>query len=98
MRWRDGVLLGALYRRGRLAEAAEERSRWRPVEFIGLAVSSLESTLRGRGNGGAAPLQKGKWRRHGSSHRGSAQRDGSRPDGRWRRGIGQEEGDKGGAG
>jgi hypothetical protein len=53
------VLLGALYRRGRLAEAAEERSRWRPVEFIGLAVSSLESTLRGRGNGGAAPLQKG---------------------------------------
>jgi hypothetical protein len=49
--------------RGRLAEAAEERCRWRLVEFNGAAVSSLESALRGRGNGGAVPLWKGKWRR-----------------------------------
>jgi hypothetical protein len=45
---------------GRLAEAAEERSWWWPVEFNGAAVSSLESSLRGWGNGGVAPLQKGK--------------------------------------
>jgi hypothetical protein len=34
--------------RGRLAEAAKERSRWWPVEFNGAAVSSLESASRGR--------------------------------------------------
>jgi hypothetical protein len=84
--------------RGQLAEAAEERSRWWLMEFNGAAVSSLESTLRGRGNGGAAALRKGKWRRHGSGHGGGARHDGSRPDGRWRRGIGPEEGDEGGAG
>jgi hypothetical protein len=42
---------------------ADERSRWRPVEFNAVVVLSLESTPRGRGNGGAAPLRKGKWRR-----------------------------------
>jgi hypothetical protein len=83
---------------GRLSEAAEERSRWRPMEFNGVVVSSLESAPRGRGNGGAAPLWKGKWRRHGSGRGGGAQCDDSRPDGRWRRGIGPEEGDEGGAG
>jgi hypothetical protein len=41
---------------GRLAEAVEERSRWRSVEFNGAVVSSLESALRGRGNGGMALL------------------------------------------
>jgi hypothetical protein len=51
--------------RGWLAEAAEERSQWRPVEFNGAAVLSLESTPRGRGNGGVAPLRKGKRWRHG---------------------------------
>jgi hypothetical protein len=40
--------------RGRLAVATEERSQWRPMEFNGAVVSSLESALRGRGNGGAA--------------------------------------------
>jgi hypothetical protein len=84
--------------RGQLAEAAEERSRWWPVEFNGAAVSSLESATRGRRNGGAAPLGKGKWRRRGSGRRGDARRDGSQPDGRWRCGIGPEEGDEGGAG
>jgi hypothetical protein len=64
MRWGDEVLLGALYRAGRLAEAVEERSWWRPVEFNGAAVSSLEFALRGgetegrcrygRGSGGGA--------------------------------------------
>jgi hypothetical protein len=49
--------------RRRLAKAAEERSRWRPVECNGAAVSSLESAPRGRGNRGAVLLQKGKWRR-----------------------------------
>jgi hypothetical protein len=49
--------------RRRLSEAAEERSWWQPVEFNGAAVSSVESAPRGRGNGGAAPLRKGKWRR-----------------------------------
>jgi hypothetical protein len=44
---------------GRLSEAAEERSRWRPMEFNGVVVSRLESAPRGRGNGGAAPLWKG---------------------------------------
>jgi hypothetical protein len=83
--------------RGRLAEAAEERSQWWPVEFNGATVSSLESTLRGRGNGGAAPLQKGKWRQHGSG-RGGGAHDGSRPDERWWYSIGPEEGDEGGAG
>jgi hypothetical protein len=34
------------------------------VEFNGAAVLSLESALRGRGNGGVAPLWKGKWRWH----------------------------------
>jgi hypothetical protein len=48
---------------GWLARAAEERSRWRPVEFNGAAVLSLESAPRGRGNGGAAPLRKVKSRR-----------------------------------
>jgi hypothetical protein len=55
MRWRDGVLLGALYRAGRLAGATGERSRWRPVEFNGAAVLSLESALSGperEGRGG----------------------------------------------
>jgi hypothetical protein len=84
--------------RGRLARAAEERSQWRLVEFNGIAVLSLESTPRGRGNGGAAPLWKGKWRRCGLGHGGGARHDGSRPDGRWWRGIGPDEGDEGGAG
>jgi hypothetical protein len=51
------------------------------VEFKGAVVLSLESALRGRGNGGAAPLRKGKWRRHGLGRKGGAQRDGSRLDG-----------------
>jgi hypothetical protein len=83
MRWRDGVLLGALYRAGRLAGVVEERSWWRPLEFNGAAVLSLESSPRGRGNGGAAPLQKGKWRRRDLGRGGRARRDGSRTDG-WR--------------
>jgi hypothetical protein len=83
---------------GRLAEAAEERNWWRPVEFNGAAVSSLESSLRGRGNGGVAPLQKGKWRPRDSGRRGGTRCDGSRPDRRRRRGIRPEEGDEGGAG
>jgi hypothetical protein len=74
--------------RGRLAEVTEERSWLRPVEFNGAAVSSLESALRGRGNGGAVPLWKGKWRRRGSGCGGGARHDG----------IGPEEGDEGGAG
>jgi hypothetical protein len=92
------VLLGALYRVGWLAEAAEEKSRWRPMEFNGAVVSSLQSTLRGRGNGWAAPLQKGKWRRHRVGGGGGARCDGSRPDRWWRRVIGPEEGDEGGEG
>jgi hypothetical protein len=88
MRWRDRVLLGALYRVGQLAGAAEERSRWRPVEFNGAAVLSLESALRGRGNGGAAPLWKGKWRRRGLGRGGGARRDGSQTD--ERRWLGRE--------
>jgi hypothetical protein len=83
--------------RGWLAEAAEERSQWRPVEFNGAAVLSLESTPRGRGNGGATPLQKGKWRRRGIGRGGGARRDGSRPDGRRRLGR-PRKGDEGGAG
>jgi hypothetical protein len=83
---------------GRLAEAAEERSWWRPVEFNGAAVSSLESSLRGRGNGGVAPLQKGKWRPRDSGCGGGTRCDGSRSDRRRRRGIRPEEGDEGGAG
>jgi hypothetical protein len=83
---------------GRLAEAAEERNWWRPVEFNGAAVSSLESSLRGRGNGGVAPLQKGKWRPRDSGRGGGTRCDGSRPDRRRRRGIRPEEGDEGGAG
>jgi hypothetical protein len=82
---------------GQLARVAEERSEWRPVEFHGAAVSSLESALRG-GETGGAPLQKGKWRQRGSGRGGGAWRDDSRPDGRWRRGIGPQEGDKGGVG
>jgi hypothetical protein len=83
--------------RGRLARAAEERSRWRPVEFNGAAVLSLESAPRGRGNGGVAPLWKGKWRRRDLGCGGGARRDGNRPDGRRRLGR-PREGDKGGAG
>jgi hypothetical protein len=49
-----GVLLGTLYRAGRLAEAAEERSRWWPMQFNRAAVLSLESAPRERGNGWAA--------------------------------------------
>jgi hypothetical protein len=82
---------------GRLAGAAEERSWWRPVEFNGAVVLSLESALRGRGNGGVAPLRKGKWSWHGLGHRGGARCDGSRPDGRRRLGR-PREGDEGGAG
>jgi hypothetical protein len=82
---------------GRLAGAAEERSQRRPVEFNGAAVLSLESAPRGRGNGGAAPLQKGKWRRRDLGRGGGAQRDGSRSNGRRRLGR-PREGDKGGAG
>jgi hypothetical protein len=52
--------------RGRLAEAAEERSRWQPVELNGAVVLSLESVSRGRGNRGAVKLQKGKGRQRGS--------------------------------
>jgi hypothetical protein len=81
---------------GWLAGAAEERSRRRPVEFNGAAVLSLESVLRGRGNGGAALLRKGKWRRHGLGCRGGARRDGSRPDGRRRLGRPREGDDAGG--
>jgi hypothetical protein len=84
--------------RGRLAEAAEERSWWWPVEFNGAAVLSLEYAPRGRGNEGEALLWKGKWSRRGLGRGGGARRDGSRPDGRWRRDIGLEEGDEGGAG
>jgi hypothetical protein len=83
---------------GWLVEATEERSQWWPVEFNGAAVLSLESTPRGRGNGGVAPLRNGKWRWHGSGHGGSTRHDSSRLDERWRCGIGPEEGDKGGAG
>jgi hypothetical protein len=83
--------------RGRLAGATEERSRRWPVEFNGAAVLSLESTPRGRGNGGAAPLRKGKWRRRSLGCRGDARRDGSRPHGRRRLGH-PREGDEGGAG
>jgi hypothetical protein len=85
--------------RGRLAEATEERSRRQLVEFNGAAVLSLESALRGRGSGGAAPLRKRKWRWCGLGCGGGAQRDGSRSDGRrrWRlRHL--REGDEGGAG
>jgi hypothetical protein len=83
--------------RGRLAGAAEERSRWRPVEFNGAEVLSLESAPRGRGNGGAAPLRKGKWRRRGLGRGGGARHDDSRPDGQRRLGR-PREGDEGGAG
>jgi hypothetical protein len=98
MRWRDGVLLGTLYRAGAASRAAEERSWWWLVEFNGAAVLSLEYAPRGRGNRGEALLWKGKWSRRSLGRGGSAQRDGSRPDGRWGRGIGPEEGDEGGAG
>jgi hypothetical protein len=66
---------------GWLAEAAEERSRWRPVEFNGAVVLSLEFAPRGTGNGGAVPLWKGKWRRSDSGCGGGARRDGSLSDG-----------------
>jgi hypothetical protein len=88
MRWRDGVLLVALYRAGRLAGAAGERSRWRPVEFNGAAVLSLESAPRGRGNAGVTPLRKRKWRRRDLGRGGGARHDGSRTDGR--RWLGRE--------
>jgi hypothetical protein len=40
MRWRDGVLLVALYRAGRLAGATGERSQWRPeVRYQGIGYS-----------------------------------------------------------
>jgi hypothetical protein len=68
------------------------------MEFNGATVLSLESTPRGRGNREAAPLQKWKWRRCGSGHRGGARHDGTRSDGQWRHGIGPEEGDEGGVG
>jgi hypothetical protein len=82
--------------RGWLAGAAEERSLWRPVEFNGAAVLSLESVPRGRGNGGAALLRKGKWRRRGLGCGGGARHDGSRPDGRRRLGRSREGYDAGG--
>jgi hypothetical protein len=82
---------------GRLAGAVEERNRRRPVEFNGAAVLSLESASRGRGNGGAAPLWKGKWRWHGLGCGGGARHNGSRPDGQRRLGR-PREGDEGGAG
>jgi hypothetical protein len=88
MQWRDGVLLVALYRAGRLAGAAGERSWWRPVEFNGVAVLSLESAQRGRGNGGAAPLRKRKWRWRGLGRGGGTRHDGSRTD--RRRWLGRE--------
>jgi hypothetical protein len=59
--------------RGRLAEATKERSRWQPVLFNGAAVSCLESTPRGRGNGGQHCYKRGSgggavrlwtWRQH----------------------------------
>jgi hypothetical protein len=83
--------------RGRLVEVPEEMSRWQPVEFNGAAVCSLESTPRGRGDGGVVLLRKGKWRGRSLGRGDSAQRDGSRPNRRWRLGIGPEVGDKGGA-
>jgi hypothetical protein len=79
---------------GRLAGATEERSQRWPVEFNGVAVLSLESAPRGRGNGGAALLQKGKWRRRSLGRGGGARRDGSWPDGRWRL-VHPREGDEG---
>jgi hypothetical protein len=60
MRWRDGVLLGALYRVGRLAEAAEERSLWWLVEFNAAAVSSLESAPRGEGKWRGGAVMEGE--------------------------------------
>jgi hypothetical protein len=84
--------------RGRLAEVAVERSQWRPVEFNGAAVSSLDSAPRGRGNEGAVPLWKGKWSWRGLRHGGGARRDSSRPDGRSWCDIELEEEDEGGAG
>jgi hypothetical protein len=84
--------------RGRLAEAAEEISWWRSVEFNGATISSLECASSRMGNGGVVPLRKGKWRWRGSGRGGRARRDGSRPDGWWRCDIGPEEGDEGGAG
>jgi hypothetical protein len=56
LRWRDGCSWALYIGQGRLAEVAEERSRWRPVDFNGAVVCSLESTPRGREDGGAAPL------------------------------------------
>jgi hypothetical protein len=84
--------------RGRLAEAADERSQWWPMEFNGAAVLSLESAPRGRGNGGAVPLRKGKWWQCCLGCGGGAQHDGSRLDRQWWHGIGPEEGDEAGAG
>jgi hypothetical protein len=85
--------------RGRLAGAAEERSWRRPVEFNGAAVLSLESSPRGRGNGGVASLRKEKWRQHGLGRGGGAQRDSSRSDGRRRLGRPREGNDaRGGLG
>jgi hypothetical protein len=85
--------------RGWLAGATEERSRRRPVEFNGVTVLSLESAPMGRGNGGAAPLWKGKWRWRGLGLGGGARRDGSRPDGQRQRQLRHPtEGDEGGAG
>jgi hypothetical protein len=46
--------------RGRLAEEAEERSRWRPVEFNIAAVSSLEYAPRGEGKWRGGAIMKGE--------------------------------------
>jgi hypothetical protein len=67
--------------RGRLAGAAGERSRWRPEVFNGAAILSLECAPRGRRNGGAAPLWKGKWRRRDLGRGCGARHDGCRSDG-----------------
>jgi hypothetical protein len=74
--------------RGRLAGAAGERSWWQPVEFNGAVVLSLECAPRGRRNGGAASLWKGRWRRRGLGRGCSARRDSSRSDG-WSGGVGR---------
>jgi hypothetical protein len=83
--------------RGWLAGAAEERSLRQPVEFNRAAVLSLESASRGKGNGGAASLRKGKWMWRGLGRGGGTQCHGSRPDGR-RRLERPREGDEGGVG
>jgi hypothetical protein len=80
--------------RGRLADAAEERILWRPVEFNGVVVSSLESAPRGRGNRGGSRYRRGG----GGGVARDTRRNDSRSDGRWQRDIGPEEGDEGGVG